>query len=582
MGIMKINLLFYAFMVSLLVIFFVSMVNGQWSMVSYAEDEIDVIGRQIEELQKAKQLSEEATKPLEAELNKLNAKLQNTQALIDQAKKNLIILQLNIEQREKDFDVQYQLLARNVEQYYKKLRAPSAFYFLLSSQTASNLVKEIFYGLAVSDDQKNLIAKITKEILNLEKDKKKVELDQKRLAAWQVQLDEQASFFRKEVKGAKDYQAVLSRQIAQLSAKQKELIAKKLSSLNLPSSLGAGPLYCIDDRKLDPGFSPAFAFFTYGIPHRVGMNQYGAYGRAKTGQNYQDILRAYFQNISFEKRDNIQIKVQGYGQMSLEDYLLGIYEMPLDWPLEAQKAQAVAARSYALAYTNNGQNEICTTQACQVYKGGNKGGDWEQAVRATSGEVMVSGGQVITAWYASTSGGYTFTSADVWGSDRPWTKRMRDTAGEIGGFGDLQSQAYDKDSPCFYSAQGYRSQYNKSAWLKSEEVADIVNVILMARKDQSVQDHLYQTDKPHPYGGEIWDESRVKEELRKNKITPFNAITNISVDDWDKNLGRTNNITFSGDAGSVTIGGSEFKDFFNLRAPSNIQIVGPLYNVERR
>ncbi len=573
---------FNGFMVSLLVIVFLSLVTCYLSLVVNAEDEIDAIGKQIEELQKAKQMSEEATNPLEAELNKLEGKLQNTQVLIDQAKKNLETLQLNIKQREKDFDRQYDILARNVEQYYKKLREPSVFYFLLSSQTASSLIKGISYESAVSDDQKELIAKITRELLTLEKDKKKLELDQQRLAALQVQLDEQAAFFRKEVKGAKDYQQKLSQQIAQLTAKQKELIAKKLSSLNLPSSLGAGPLYCVDDRKIDPGFSPAFAFFTYGIPHRVGMNQYGAFGRAKAGQNYQDILRVYFQNISFEKKDNIQIKVQGYGQMSLEDYLLGIYEMPADWPLEAQKAQAVAARSYALAYTNNGQNEICTTQACQVYKGGNKGGDWEQAVRSTAGEVMTFGGQVITAWYASTSGGYTFTSADVWGSDRPWTKRMRDTAGEVGSFADLQSQAYDRDSPCFYSAQGYRSQYNKSAWLKPEEVADIVNVILLARKDPTVQDHLYQTDKPHPYGGEVWNESRVKEELRKHQITPFNSVNNVSVDDWDKSLGRTNNVTISGDAGSITFGGSEFKDFFNLRAPANIQIVGPLYNVERR
>ncbi|KKU34644.1 MAG: hypothetical protein UX50_C0015G0016, partial [Candidatus Beckwithbacteria bacterium GW2011_GWA1_46_30] len=32
----------------------------------------------------------------------------------------------------------------------------------------------------------------------------------------------------------------------------------------------------------------------------------------------------------------------------------------------------------------------------------------------------------------------------------------------------------------------------------------------------------------------------------------------------------------------VAFTGSEFKDWFNLRAPANIQIVGPLYNVERR
>ena len=53
--------------------------------------------------------------------------------------------------------------------------------------------------------------------------------------------------------------------------------------------------------------------------------------------------------------------------MSLEKYLLGIYEMPESWPMEALKAQVIAARSYALAYTNNGSGEICATESCQVY-----------------------------------------------------------------------------------------------------------------------------------------------------------------------------------------------------------------------
>lgn len=553
------------------------------SLVVHAEDEIDRIGKQIEELEKAKQMSEDATKPLEAELGKLDGKLLNTQAAIDNASLNLVVLSEGIVQREEDFDLQYEVLAKNVEKYYKYLRAPSPFYFLLSAQTASQLAKDLSYQSAIADEEKELIAKITADLLSLEKDKKRVELDKVRLAHLQKQLDVQAGFFRKEIKGAKDYQDSLASQIASLSAKQQELIARKLSSLNLPTSLGAGPLFCTDDRELDPGFSPAFAFYTYGIPHRVGMNQYGAYGRAQAGQSYQQILQAYFNGISFERRDpNMKIKVQGYGEMGLEEYMLGIYEMPDSWPLEALKAQAVAARSYVLSYTNNGQNEICTTQACQVYKGGNKGGNWEQAVRSTEGEVAVNGGQVIKAWYASTSGGYTFTSGDVWGGNKPWTKRLRDTTGNVGSFSDLQNNAYDKDSPCFYAAQGYRTEYGKSAWLKSEEVADIVNVILLARADSSTQDHLYQTDKPHPYGGEVWDEGRVKQELSNKGITSFNSVSSASVNDWDKALGRTNNISVSGDGGSQSFSGSEFKDFFNLRAPGNIQIVGPLYNVERR
>ena len=312
------------------------------------------------------------------------------------------------------------------------------------------------------------------------------------------------------------------------------------------------------------------------------MNQYGAYGRAKAGQSYKDILNAYFTNFSFEKRDpNTKIKVQGFGEKTLEEYLLGIYEIPGDWPIEALKAQVIAARSYALAYTNNGEKEICTTQACQVYKGGNKGGNWEKAVKETEGEVMVSGGQVVTAWYASTAGGYTFTSADVGWNNRAWTKRLRDTTGDVNSFSDLFDKAYDKESPCFYAAQGFRNEYGKSAWLKSNEVADIANVLLLAKQDSSVQSHLTQVDKPNPDGVDTWDFERVKQELRSRGGNPYSNISSISVD-WDKGIGKTTSITVSGDAGTNTFNAEEFKNFFNLRAPANIQIVGPLFNAEKK
>ena len=50
----------------------------------------------------------------------------------------------------------------------------------------------------------------------------------------------------------------------------------------------------------------------------------------------------------------------------------------------------------------------------------------------------------------------------------------------------------------------------------------------------------------------------------------------------DFGSGKTNSVSVSGDAGDNTFNAEEFKNRFNLRAPANIQIVGPLYNVERR
>lgn len=529
---------------------------------------------QIAEIQKIIDALKPAHERNKAELAELKTQLADIEKRLDAVAAKLKQLEQSILEREVDLAFQKELLATRVRSYYIKSQSFSPLLLLLSSTSAQELTRELTFRQQAVDQDRLMIVQISSDLRKLEEDKATYERSQSSLSSLQKQVDERASFLAGEVEKVESA-------IASLTTKQQQLLAQKLASLNLPTTLGAGPLVCVDDRDRDPGFRPAFAFYTYGIPHRVGMNQYGAYGRANAGQSYRDILNAYYEGISIEKKPNINIRVQGYGEMPLEQYLLGIYEMPESWPIEAQKAQAVAARSYALAYTNNGANEICTTQQCQVYKGGNKGGNWEAAVRATEGEVAVHSGQAITAWYASTAGGYTYLSSDVGWSHKPWTKRMRDTSGDIANFGDLQGKAYDRDSPCFYAAQGWRKEYASSAWLKSEEVADIVNVLLLAREDSSTREHLYQTDKPHPYGGEIWNEEKVRQELRNRKITPYSSVSDVSVD-WDKGIGRTTTVSISGDAGGQSFGGSEFKDFFNLRAPANIQIVGPLFNIERK
>jgi len=536
----------------------------------------------IAKCQEAWSQMEKAKKPHADALKKMEADIVAFQARIKGIEKELLKKAAAIAEGEKELGDVLLLAGVRIRQFYIRSSTSVPMLTLLSSTNVGSALRSYAYQQAVTSEDKKVITQTAMLVKDLEDRKKKLEKENATLSSLKDDLDVKAVSVRKLVGEATAYQTKLSSLIASLTAKQQSFLAAKLSGLNLPTSLGAGPLFCTDDRKLDPGFRPAFAFFTFGIPHRVGLNQYGALGRSQAGQNYRDILNAYFANFSIEKREGIRIKVQGFGEIGLEDYLLGIYEMPGDWPVEALKAQVVAARSYALSYTNNGANEICTTQACQVYKGGNKGGNWESAVRGTTGEIMVSGGETVKGWYSSTDGGYTYTSGDVWGSDKSWTKRTRDTNGDVGSFSDLLSKAYDKDSPCFYAAQGFRNEYAKSAWLKSEEVADIINVILLAKADSGTREYLYQTDKPNPGGKETWGRDKVKSELQSRTITPYNSISDISTSGVDFGIGRTTQVSVSGDAGSTSFDGAEFKDFFNLRAPANIQIVGPLFNVEKK
>ena len=539
-------------------------------------DEIEDLQKQIDELSKSRELSVKATKPLEGQLDSLKRQLAQIQGRLDVISANIKKKQTELKLREEKLVELTAIFNERVAEDYKSGYSYNPIGFILGQSKLSDKL----YHLKTVNENREIIKNVSSEILNVLTEKEKLEKDKARFATLQADVDKNAKFLGGEITKAKAFQEELSSKIAQLSARQQQIIAARQASLNLPTSLGAGPLFCTDDRNLNPGFSPAFAFFTYGIPHRVGMNQYGAYGRAQAGQNHEDILRAYFQEFSFENKPNINISVSGYGSMPIETYLLGIYEMPESWPIEALKAQAIAARSYALAYTGNGSKEICTTQACQVYKGGNKGGNWERAVNETNGKTMVSGGSAVTAWYSSTDGGYTFSSSDVWGSNRSFTKRARDTNGDISSFSDLASKSYDKDSPCFYAAQGFRAQYSKSAWLKSEEVADIVNVISLMKNDSGVAAHVYQTDKPNPEGTETWDEAKVKQEVKNRGMTPFNSVSSVSVS-ADFGSGMVSSVTVSGDK-TETFNGTEFRNFFNLRAPANIQIVGPLFNIEKR
>ena len=94
--------------------------------------------------------------------------------------------------------------------------------------------------------------------------------------------------------------------------------------------------------------------------------------------------------------------------VNLEPYLYSVVgaEMWSTWPIEALKAQAVAARSYALARKMEARSpfyDLGATQAWQVYKGlSSETSSTQEAVNQTAGQILVSEGKLVDAWYAST------------------------------------------------------------------------------------------------------------------------------------------------------------------------------------
>jgi SpoIID/LytB domain protein len=103
--------------------------------------------------------------------------------------------------------------------------------------------------------------------------------------------------------------------------------------------------------------------------------------------------------------------------LPIEDYLRGLGEVPSSWPLEAIKAQIVAARCYALTHMGStGLYDVDDTTQFQVYRGiDSESASQNAAVDQTSGQVLMYGGRVIEAFFSASDGGHTANVSDVFG-----------------------------------------------------------------------------------------------------------------------------------------------------------------------
>ena len=104
-----------------------------------------------------------------------------------------------------------------------------------------------------------------------------------------------------------------------------------------------------------------------------------------------------------------------------------VYENNSRTPIEAKKAQAIAARTYVIAHTRTG-TVIDDTANYQAYKWRNISEipNSLQAVLDTAGQILMYQGGLITAWYSNSNGGRTKRSDEAWSSYKPWTEAKDD------------------------------------------------------------------------------------------------------------------------------------------------------------
>jgi stage II sporulation protein D len=119
-------------------------------------------------------------------------------------------------------------------------------------------------------------------------------------------------------------------------------------------------------------------------------------------------------------------------EIDLEDYLAGVVgkEMPRAWPQEALKAQAVAARSFAIYRRSKQKNplyDLVNTTSDQVYGGiDGEAESTRTAVKATAGQILTYQGKVIEALFHANSGGHTENSEQIFSGIIPYLRGVPD------------------------------------------------------------------------------------------------------------------------------------------------------------
>ncbi|MCX5937805.1 MAG: SpoIID/LytB domain-containing protein [Cyanobium sp. LacPavin_0920_WC12_MAG_62_9] len=152
-----------------------------------------------------------------------------------------------------------------------------------------------------------------------------------------------------------------------------------------------------------------------------------ALGHSKPAGDFQLKQRNYRGRLLVAVNGSV---LQAVNYLDLESYLPSVVgsEMPASWPQAALRAQAVAARTYALRQRSASKPfDVSATVASQVYKGVEaETSSTREAVASTRGEVLMYGGSLVNAVFHSSSGGSTENSGDLWVQQLPYLVSVPD------------------------------------------------------------------------------------------------------------------------------------------------------------
>jgi stage II sporulation protein D len=168
--------------------------------------------------------------------------------------------------------------------------------------------------------------------------------------------------------------------------------------------------------------------------------------------------RPYLGAFEFQVENGLYIRP--VNQLPLEDYLKGVvpFEVFPSWGIETLKAQALAARTYAVSHLKDEMND---TIQYQVYAGYEWSPSTTKAVEDTRGEVITFQNTLIDAFYSASNGGMTESNANVWG-------------GKSISYYPIKGDPYDPVHPWEFTLKSSQIKLTEIEWNRSNSWEDLV------------------------------------------------------------------------------------------------------------
>ena len=200
-------------------------------------------------------------------------------------------------------------------------------------------------------------------------------------------------------------------------------IAQDEAAYTVKAENSAVSLYSAFGTLLYSGASVSFKEFESGHANNCVKVSSVSMGSDVTDRTYRGDLNIYY----FDKTGSYSKRWAGLylvNDVYMEDYIQGVVAAEMGkenkttpkkgWPIEAQKAQAVAARTFAMNKTGSSLVfDVYDTSKSQAYFGIT---DWcKAAVQATAGNILYYEGKVLRVHYTGTNGGDTEVTANYWG-----------------------------------------------------------------------------------------------------------------------------------------------------------------------